>query len=269
MNHPPQPPRPRDLTEDELHAYLDGQLSPEAALDVEQRLADDQAAQTTLEVWTRQKRALEALHSQTLDEPIPPALLAAARRAQDTRQHQQHWWRWGGMAASVVLAFGMGWLAKGLLQPLPSHLAGAPGFTRQAALAHVAYSPEVRHPVEVAASEQDHLIQWLSKRLGKPLKVPDLSAEGFHLVGGRLLPGETGVRAQFMYQSDAGTRVTLYLGAVSDAATAARQETGYRLFTDDRVNGFYWVDQGFGYALSGSLDTRTLRQLAERVYHQL
>ena len=40
-------------------------------------------------------------------------------------------------------------------------------FARQAVLAHVVYSPEVRHPVEVRAAQQEHLVQWLSKRLGR------------------------------------------------------------------------------------------------------
>jgi anti-sigma factor RsiW len=72
---------------------------------------------------------------------------------------------------------------------------------RQAGFAHAVYLPEKRHPVEVAAAEQDHMVQWLSKRLGKPLKIPQLGAQGFELVGGRLLPGDSGARAQFMFQN--------------------------------------------------------------------
>ena len=61
-------------------------------------------------------------------------------------------------------------------------------WARRAAIAHVVYSPEVRHPVEVAANEEAHLVRWLSKRLGIQLKVPHLGALGYSLVGGRLLP---------------------------------------------------------------------------------
>ena len=74
-------------------------------------------------------------------------------------------------------------------------------FVRQAAGVHAVYQPEQRHPVEVGAARQDHLVQWLSKRLGRPLKVPVLSTQGFELVGGRLLPGDASARAQFMYQN--------------------------------------------------------------------
>jgi anti-sigma factor RsiW len=149
----------------------------------------------------------------------------------------------------------------------------------------VVFSPEVRHPVEVAAAQQDHLVQWLSKRLGKPLKVPLLAAQGYELVGGRLLPAEggthglSGVRAQFMFQNQAGLRVTLYLGALDLPATGkassssnsntASQETAFSYSTAGPVPSFYWVDRGFGYALSGPLSRQELMQLAQLVYQQL
>ena len=128
----------------------------------------------------------------------------------------------------------------------------------------------MRHPVEVAAAQQEHLIQWLSKRLGRPLKVPDLSGQGYELVGGRLLPGDNGARAQFMYQAPGGERVTLYLGALDVGADAtARQETAFSFSGTGPVPGFYWVDQGFGYALAGKLSREALLQLAQAVYQQL
>jgi anti-sigma factor RsiW len=189
------------------------------------------------------------------------------------------WWRYGGMAASVVVAFGAGWLGNANWPEMSGRAATAIGmaraqpeheFVRQAGLAHAVYTPEVRHPVEVTAQEQAHLVQWLSKRLGKPLKVPDLSGQGFDLVGGRLLPGDAGARAQFMFQNAAGQRVTLYLGALTKTAVGgSKQETGFRFEPQAGIPSFYWVDQGFGYALAGQLPHASLMQLAQAVYHQL
>ena len=139
-------------------------------------------------------------------------------------------------------------------------------FAQQAAVAHAVYQPEQRHPVEVAAAQQEHLVQWLSKRLGRPLTLPVLTAQGFELVGGRLLPGETGARAQFMYQNGAGQRITLYLGALDGADQG---ETAFRLHADGPVPAFYWLDQGFGYALSGPLSREALLALATAVHQQL
>ena len=74
-------------------------------------------------------------------------------------------------------------------------------FAQRADVAYAVYTPEQRHPVEVAASEEEHLISWLSKRLNRPLSVPSLQEYGYSLVGGRLLPGEAGPAAQFMYEN--------------------------------------------------------------------
>ena len=70
---------------------------------------------------------------------------------------------------------------------------------------------EVRHPVEVDAGQEAHLVQWLSKGLGRQLTVPDLGATGFRLIGGRLLSAEDRPAAQFMYETDGGERLSLYL----------------------------------------------------------
>jgi anti-sigma factor RsiW len=174
-----------------------------------------------------------------------------------------------------MLSFGMGWLANATWQAqhpgaMSAQLPASNEFVRQARYAHAVYTPEVRHPVEVTAAEQAHLVQWLSKRLGRTLKVPNLSAQGYELVGGRLLPGDTGARAQFMFQNGVGTRLTLYLGAMqAPAQSDVAQETAFRFTTDGAVPSFYWVEQGFGYALSGPLQRDALMQLAQAVYQQL
>jgi anti-sigma factor RsiW len=263
--------------QDKINAMVDGQLPPEQQAEVLARLASDPLAQETHQAWRAQREALRALHRTLLDEAVPPALQAATSRVQHGRQQLNRWSLWGGMAAAVVLAFGMGWLSHGQIGPHSGRqmaavpAASAQAFVQQAALAHAVYSPELRHPVEVPAAQQEHLVQWLSKRLGKPLKVPVLTAQGYELVGGRLLPGEGGARAQFMFQNPAGQRLTLYLGAV-DATTgsqAGRRETAFRYSAEGPVPSFYWVDQGFGYALSAAIPREELMKLAELVYRQL
>lgn len=269
MNAPSPPP----LTEAELHALVDGQLSAHdrAALDV--RLAQDPSAQATVTRWTEQRERLRGLHARVLDEPVPATLLAAAQQTAGAHQRIQQWWKLGGMAASVALAFGGGWMGHTVWQSQdPVQVARqtpSAEFVRQARFAHVVYSPEKRHPVEVAATEREHLVQWLSKRVGRPLKVPDLQPQGYELVGGRLLPGDSGARAQFMFQNAAGVRITLYLGAMNGPNSSAPQETAFRFAADGGVPSFYWTDQGFGYALSGPLERQALMQLAETVYRQL
>jgi anti-sigma factor RsiW len=225
--------------------------------------------------WEAQRAALRQLHHEVLDAPVPPALLAAAGQADQRFARQARWTRWGGLAAAVLIAFGAGWLANVQWTSVNGarQLARAPAareFVHAAAVAHAVYAPEKRHPVEVAAAEEQHLVQWLSRRLDKPLKTPDLSAEGYTLVGGRLLPGDTGARAQFMFEDRAGQRVTLYLGELKTPAKSTQAgESAFRFSSDGPVPSFYWVERGFGYALAGKLPRDALLRLATVVYRQL
>ncbi|MES2191446.1 MAG: anti-sigma factor [Pseudomonadota bacterium] len=280
-----------DFLHDKINALVDGRLQPDDQAKAIAQLGGDAESLETLRAWQTQRESLRALHRPLLDEAIPESLLAAARRSQQSQQQLDQWWRWGGMAAAVTLAFGVGWLSHGQIggssaQLLALGKAPAQSFIHQASLAHAVYSPEVRHPVEVTAAQQEHLVQWLSKRVGKPLKVPVLAAQGYELVGGRLLPGEAGARAQFMFQNPAGVRLTLYLGSVdgnpAKAGASAGQatatpsaekpnshETAFRYSADGPVPSFYWVEQGFGYALSGPVSRDDLMKLAQLVYQQL
>jgi anti-sigma factor RsiW len=177
---------------------------------------------------------------------------------------------WIGYAkAAMLVAVGM---AIGLAIPY-FRSAGVPvaaaqpaaTFSMRAARAHLVYAPEVRHPVEVDATQQEHLVKWLSKRLALDLKVPLLTGEGFELLGGRLLPGPEGPVAQFMYQDSAGKRLTLYVSKPN----RADQPAAFRYAQEGPVSVFYWIDRDCGYALSGELDRPTLTRVATAVYRQL
>lgn len=263
---------PPTVTEESLHALADDRLpAPQAAALLAGLDAD---TLRTVRQWQAQRQALRQRHAGLPDEPPPPALVAAATRLQARRDQQHTRWRLGGTAAAVALAFVSGWLVHGQMRPgaAPAVLARtAPGlrFVHAATSAHALFQPEVRHPVEVPASEREHLQQWLSKRLGHPLHAPDLQDAGYALMGGRLLPGDGGgARAQFMYEDPAGERVTVYVGALAQDKSGA-DETAFRFQRDGATSAFYWVDRGLGYALAGELPRERLQALAVRVHQQL
>jgi anti-sigma factor RsiW len=263
--------------EADLHAFVDGRLDPAARAAVQARLDRDPEAAAMVDAWTDDRQALRGLHAGLLQQSVPPALLQAAQQLDRRSSRFGQWQRWGGMAASLLLAFGLGWgghhqwaawLAAGGTPMTPARTVRT--FAQEALVAHAVYSPEVRHPVEVEAQQQEHLVQWLSKRLQRPLKVPVLRQQGYDLVGGRLLPGEQGARAQFMYQNAGGERITLYVGALDGAGTGATAgETAFRFTSERGVASFYWVDDGFGYALAGQLPRDRLLALSELVHRQL
>lgn len=177
------------------------------------------------------------------------------------------WMGYARAAGLLVVGIAVG-LAMPYLRGTPAPLVAAaePGLPIRAANAHKVYVSEVRHPVEVDASQQEHLVAWLSKRLGTGLRVPVLAQDGFELLGGRLLPGAEGKPvAQFMYQDSSGKRLTLYVSR-RDKDEAL---TAFRFAQEGPVSVFYWVDRDCGYALSGEIERPRLAKVAGTVYQQL
>jgi len=211
----------------------------------------------TVAEWRIQGEQLHHAFDPVLDEAVPARLTKAAKPA--------------SRLPTLRMAAAIAWLAVGgligyqLRGALPQGPQPTSSLARQAALAHAVFSPEVRHPVEVGAAEETHLVAWLSKRLGAELKPPRLSGQGFELVGGRLLPGEAGPVAQFMYQDARGQRLTLYV----QRDAQENGETAFRYARENGIGVFYWLDGRFGYALSGEMEKPDLLRIATAVYQQL
>jgi anti-sigma factor RsiW len=251
------------ITDAELQAYADGRLDEARRLAVEAWIAARPEEAERVADYRRLGDALRAAYDPVLAEPVPDRLRQALRPARRV-------WRYAAVAGWLVAGIAIGVVAGWQLherQPaaVPSADAGAL-MAHRAAIAHATYSPEVRHPVEVGADQEAHLVAWLSKRLGAPLRAPKLEAVGYSLVGGRLLPGESGPVAHFMYQCSQGTRVTLYVRTEA----ANNNETAFRYAKEGNVRVFYWIDRKLGYALSsGDISKDDLFKVANAVYQQL
>ncbi|WP_144143119.1 anti-sigma factor family protein [Paraburkholderia sp. BCC1884] len=253
-----------------LSAFVDGELPDAGRAALEAQLARHPEAAARVAAWRAQKAALRALCGATSSEEIPPHDIDDMRETVGSLgepafivvRRSTPWWQrtalaacW--LAAGAGLALALGPLAPRLTGGAWNGLGGhPPSFAERADVAYAVYTPEQRHPVEVAASDEEHLINWLSRRLNRPLSVPSLQEYGYSLVGGRLLPGEAGPAAQFMYENTRGARLTLYVTGT------ARDETAFRLFRDGNRRTFYWINDGMGYALSGPIAEGKLRSIA-------
>src|SRR5262245_2915748 len=210
------------VTEEELHAYVDGELAPDRRAAVETWLASHPEDAARVAQWRAQADAIRARFGVLASEPVP------ARFDLDHLARGARSWR-GAAAAAVVLAFltggVVGWMAHGASAAAPSRF---DIYTAQALEAHKIYVVEVRHPVEVTGAERPHLVQWLSKRLDYELRVPQLEPNGLKLVGGRLLPGPFSPAAFFMYEGSSGERFTIYYARTDAPQTAMRYRAADR-----------------------------------------
>ncbi|MCK5274057.1 MAG: anti-sigma factor [Alphaproteobacteria bacterium] len=256
--------KPFAIDEAELHAWIDGQLDPDHAGVVNATVAADAGLAARANAYADQNREIEALFGGVADEPLPERLRAANIASRQARRR----WR-TPLAASVAwLAMGLtgGWLANDWLAsegPGDRVMVEASRHVAQQAMsAHRVYAVEVLHPVEVFADQREHLVKWLSKRLGQDIRTPDLASLGFELVGGRLLPAEGGEpAAQFMYEDETGRRVTVYVSLYKSG-----QETAFRYQEMQGAGAFVWLDPEMGYAIAGDIPREPLLAVSKIVY---
>lgn len=239
--------QPSPLDAATLGAYVDGELPEAERAAVQARLAQDDEARACVNAWRAQNAALRALCGPA-SEPEATFIVLRPRPS---------WPRRFALAALWLLTAGGAGLLTGALSSQWTASAAPAAFARRADVAYAVYTPEVRHPVEVAASDEPHLVAWLSKRLDRRLSAPSLQEYGYSLVGGRLLPGDgASPAAQFMYQNRTGERVTLYV------TRSPSGEASVRLLRAGSRNTLYWVNDRTGYALSGAIPEPRLRAIA-------
>jgi len=211
-----------------VDAYVDGELTAiesaafEQALEIcpgcRRRLADARAVSDAL-------RALPAA-------PAPDLLRARIERELRTiagRPRQRL--RWSAMAASLIVAIGIGWLAGSLIghgtRETDELIAG---------YIRVAMSD---HGVEVASSDRHTVKPWFAGRIDYSPPVHDLTAQGFPLLGGRVDLVDGRKVAVLVYRRNQH-RLALTLWPSSSAGNAApglSQRDGFAL-ADWRHGGF-------------------------------
>ncbi|MBX9711837.1 MAG: anti-sigma factor [Xanthobacteraceae bacterium] len=244
------------VTEDELHAYVDGELPPDRRAAVEAWLVAHPDAAAQVASWRAMSELLHAKYDSVADEPVPKRL-DVERLGFTPRK-----WMYGAIAATLaafLIGGGAGYVARGA-GAQPTTFAS---FTGDALDAHRLYVVDVRHPVEVTADQRAHLQQWLTNRCGYQVRAPELDDTGLKLVGGRLLPGPSAPAAFLMYETASGERYTIY-------AARDRVETTQMRFAAEGSNGaLYWADKGVGYVVTGPADKDKLTQVARLVYDQV
>lgn len=264
---------PRQL-DDKLSAWLDDELGSVERANVEAWLREHAQDAARLGLWAADREALRARLAPAADEPLPVRLEQLVWRHQPAVA-SSGWPRYASAVAAFAAGAAAGAVGMWAAQSRDVEVRAAQ-WERRAIVAHAVYSPEVRHPVEVAVKgatpavarmQEEHLTRWLTNRLGQPVKLFDLRAQGYELVGGRLLPDANGPSAQLMYErtgQDRPARVTVYLRH-PEAATPAV----LRYQRQGELGVFYWVEGATGYALVGAVGREELLTLADAIYRQV
>ncbi|HTI03430.1 MAG TPA: anti-sigma factor [Acidisoma sp.] len=254
--------RASKITDADLMAYLDRSLDAARVGEIESALATDAEARTRLAIWQQQNALIANLYQPAATEPLPPSLNVRRMAAERKAVHQG----WQRMAAAVILSLGIG--AGGgwyLGNRSPGAGRGALPVQMTAALtAYRLYAGEVAHPVDVSGNPSGELGAWLSKRLDRTLRIPDLHAAGWALVGGSLLPAGDKPGAQIMYEDAAGRRLTLFFTPV-----APRKDDTPRFATAAGLDMMSWTDASLNCTIVAPIGRANIKLIAADVYEQM
>ncbi|AUQ56762.1 anti-sigma factor [Phaeobacter inhibens] len=255
-----------------LSAYLDGELSADAAAEIEALLAQDAAAQAEFDALLEADALAQSGFDAVLRDPVPLSLAQSIRAApmpmprpqepvpgagaDDTEGPLAPGWRYAlplrsglaaGLAVFVLGGIGGYWL-KDVAAPavMTTTQEAAAGWLSDIADYHAIYARETRHLVEVPATEADHLRSWLTKTVEVTFAIPDLSAFGLTFEGGRLLVANGAPVGQLMYRGADGTVIALCL---QDGAMP--QEDGFAARTLRGFDFISWNGEGGKFVLIG------------------
>jgi anti-sigma factor RsiW len=262
-----------------LMAYVDGEVDVATARQIEHAIGADPDIAARAKMFRESASLLRGAYSEPMHEEVPQRLVAALSplAKQDNviklaprRSVRQivGWAMAASLAALVVGSGGTYWYVSGN----PPLADGMQIVSSDRWLDHVSsfydvYNTELKKDdrllVDFKADDIPELANWFSARLNRPLSVPDLSAQGFHPQGGRLLIINGKPAAQFLYQSDAGELVGLAIATSGETYQPARTARRHN------VNIVHWRNNGFAYAFMGTIELPRLEKLADKAWRDL
>jgi anti-sigma factor RsiW len=233
----------RPVQEDDLHAYVDDRLDPVRRGEVEAHLQANPVLRRRVEGWREQAEALHEALTFKLREPVPSSLHLGHLQEQRAVRHRQSLfsnpWR---VAAALVLTLGLGvgtgWIARG-----SQRMGEVTRLGLEAAAAHSVFASDPTRPIEIGPENRTDLVAWIDRKLHRSVNVPDLSPQGYRLIGGRVLATMIGAAAMLVYDDGQGSRITLFLQPMrSDVAPMQPVSSG-------AANGYAWIDGHMGYGV--------------------
>jgi anti-sigma factor RsiW len=160
-----------------VHAYVDGELDPAHALELEGMIAADAARAAERD---RVQALRDLIRDRLSHERSPARLLGRIESAVGLRRERSRP-SWGMMAAAAVLAAvvasGSTWLT---LRPQP------PDTTAEMVVASHLRALMAPQPTDVSSSDRHTVKPWFNGRVPQAPRVVDLTNVGFPLVGGRI-----------------------------------------------------------------------------------
>jgi anti-sigma factor RsiW len=214
-----------------IHAYVDGELDPANALEVERRLAADPALAAERDRVTALRAALNRHFSR---ETAPASLRARVEAIGGVRKVERPSWR--ALAASVALAAIVGsgatYVTLGSREAAPTQVAVLDAHIR-AMMAPQAF--------DVVSSDRHTVKPWFNGRLAEAPRVIDLAKDDFPLAGGRVDVVDRAPAATLVY------RHRKHLISLTEVPTRGRADAAPIRRASEGYNTVHWTEGGVTY----------------------
>jgi anti-sigma factor RsiW len=246
---------PQPIREEDLHAFIDGELPPDRTGMVAAALKADPTLAARVAAFAADKAALRAAFQPIGQQPVPAswvALIERAAAAPSGRRKVLPSAGWAvGLAACLVLALGGVALLEHRGPPEGSILAQAEAARQEQtlALARLAGAALADGPSRDAA---------LTHAVGLKLRAPDLARLGWTLVEIDIYAKAAALR----YRAEGGRALTLFV----------RPSTGaprFDLFETGAVRVCLWQDEVVGAVMMGEMSAGQMMRVAGAAYAAL
>lgn len=254
MTAPADEPAPPEELRLLLHAYVDGELDAANARAVARKIAADPALARELAATEALR---QALREQLPPEPLPPGLQSRIERVVGARPAASMP-GWTKLAASLLLGIAIGGGSTLLATRHSAWEVQDEGVAPTVSVVDNHMRALMSgHMADVASSERHTVKPWFNGRIAQSPRVPDLGAQGFPLIGGRIdvidaTPVPTIVYGRRLHVISVSA---LRDGAPAKGIQALSPINGYNLVS--------WSDGDVSYLAASDLNAAELRQFAE------
>lgn len=280
----------RQLSDETLIAYLDGELDAAARDEIAAALERDPQLREHAGALTDSAALLRAAMDEVLREEVPQRLIDAARGSRErgvidlvaerarrsAASLQQGWgtrrfWTGAAVAASLCLVVGAGggyFAAQNPVEPVvrTADNGGNPGYFDNIAGYHrllINAGVNEQGLVDVPANGDQG--RKIIQKLPANFRLPDLKKLGLTFDGARYLIVEGQPATQLFYTSEDKKlgSVTMVVG------TTGKPDLPISSERRDDMNFVYWRHAGHAYAVVGTADVNALRGIAKEIYAQV
>ena len=243
------------ITEEELHAFIDGEIESSRRDEIARLLSADAALAQRVAEFRKDKQRLASIFAPLLDRPVPRSWEARIRQRQVRRPWRRDMAAITAIAATLVLVLGGVWLSSRVSPPQTRSLVSEALAARSGDL-----RPDITLSSGVDALTAGHEI---STALAMKAKAPILTRFGYHLASVKSYAVDSKRHTlELVYANSDGRELMLY---VSRSVGAPR----FDQFESGGLRICIWQDDVVGMVMTGHLSAAEMQRLATLAYDGL